>query len=631
MLHGLETISRGSAVLAGRDVYEVYDFIDLENVTLIAPDGKQISWPIRDLQPLHNRAPTRRRELEEDKDGRWKRAFEKYQFISGLVKLPKEQRTLEAVEGIATICEVHVATVYRWIEKYGSTGSVSGLMRAPRADMGEGRLEPELEAFVAKRIRDLYLTENRKSMASVAKEIQEDCRKKKFHVPNASTIRARMYALDPEEVERARYGKKLASEKFSPLMGSIPNAGFPLAIVQIDHTPMDIIVVDDIWRKSINRPYLTVALDVKTKMVLGFYISLDPPGALATGQCLSHAILDKKEWLEEKGLGDLEWPCRGKMRTVHSDNANEFKGTMLARACKEHGINPERRPKGAPRYGGHIERGFRTWMRKIHDELAGTTFSSIADRLNYDSEGKAVMSLSALEKWFTMYLLGYYHIDNHDGNDGIPPLVEWKRAYIEGTADTPPIGIPFRVANEEQLRLDFLPFTLRTVQEYGIRFEGMDWYSDSIRRFIHATNEDEPSKKKLFVCRYDPRNMSILYFWDDKAEIYIEVPFRNRTRPPVSLWEIQQAKKKLSADAQSSSNEELIFRTVSRMRALAESEAEMTKSARRAQQRRAEHAKVQKKDASRTKVNKVVPPSKVAKPSPEDDLPIAPFAGIREA
>ena len=618
-------------MLAGVEVLEVLDFVDLNYALLVDPHGKQHKWAIRDLKPLHSRAPTRRRELADPDRKKWNEALDRFRFVVMLMNLPEDKRTLEEVQRVAKLLEVHPATVYRWIERYKKTGTISGLMRAPRGDAGKHRLLPEVERLIAAKLNELFLTQQRKSMEYVAKEIRQACEREKIPAPDASTVRARIYALDPKLVEEKRYGKKMAGEKFDPLLGSFPNADFPLAVVQMDHTPMDVIVVDDTWRKPINRAYLTLAIDVKSKMVVGFYISLDHPGELATGQCLINAILDKQEWLAQRGLSKYEWPCRGKMRTIHTDNAKEFKGTMLALACKDHQINHERRPKGKPRYGGHIERGFGTFMRKIHDELPGTTFSSVAHRFDYDSEGKAVMTLAALEMWLAMYLLGYYHVDNHAGNDGIPPLVEWKRAYLEGTADTPPTGVPHRVENEAQLRLDFLPYVMRTVQEYGIRYEGLEWYSDSIRRFIHSKDEKKPSEKRQFICRYDPRDMSILNVWDDGAKIYIEVPFRNRNRPPVSLWEVRSAKKELSKEAKSASNEELIFRTIDAMRGLVEQEAQLTKSARRTQQRQKEWEKVQKKGLTTGKPVKQIEPKSPTATSPDDLIDLEPFDGIRES
>lgn len=293
---------------------------------------------------------------------------------------------------------------------------------------------------------------------------------------------------------RRRRGAKAADENFEPIRGAFPGADFPLAVVQVDHTPVDVIIVDDEYRKAIKRPYLTIATDINSKMCVGFYLSLDPPGGLATGMCMSSAILTKEAYLAKLGLDHLYWPCWGVMSRVHTDNAMEFRGTLLGKAAEQYGIIAERRPKGRPKYGGGVERAFRTYMHEIHNELPGTTFSNVKEKLDYDSEGRAVMTFKALEKWFTLFILGVYHQKPHAGNKGLPPIVKWERG-IYGTDRIRGTGIPMRVPDEERLKLDFLPFIMRTVQEYGIRNWGIGYWSDALRRFIHAKDlRQEPAK-----------------------------------------------------------------------------------------------------------------------------------------
>ena len=51
-------------------------------------------------------------------------------------------------------------------------------------------------------------------------------------------------------------------------------------VVQIDHTPMDIVVVDDLYRQPLGKPYLTLATDVATRCILGFVITFVPPSGM---------------------------------------------------------------------------------------------------------------------------------------------------------------------------------------------------------------------------------------------------------------------------------------------------------------------------------------------------------------
>ena len=49
----------------------------------------------------------------------------------------------------------------------------------------------------------------------------------------------------------------------------------------------------------------------------------------------------------------------------------------------------------------------------------------------------------------------------------------------------------------------------------------------------------------LHLVRIIPRDMREIYFRDPVSNTYIAIPYRDRTRPPVSRWEIQAAEKRL--------------------------------------------------------------------------------------
>jgi putative transposase len=64
-----------------------------------------------------------------------------------------------------------------------------------------------------------------------------------------------------------RQGSKRAPEKFGTVGVSTLRPDFPLDVVQIDHTLVDVIVVDSEHRQSIGRPWLTLAVDVASRAV----------------------------------------------------------------------------------------------------------------------------------------------------------------------------------------------------------------------------------------------------------------------------------------------------------------------------------------------------------------------------
>ena len=72
---------------------------------------------------------------------------------------------------------------------------------------------------------------------------------------------------------------------------------------------------------------------------------------------LSRVALDKQAWLDAIDVDiDVEWPMRGMPKTLHLDNAAEFKSRALRMGCVQYGIELMYRPVGRPQFGGHIER-----------------------------------------------------------------------------------------------------------------------------------------------------------------------------------------------------------------------------------------------------------------------------------
>lgn len=569
----------GTVVYYESTRYRVIDLVTPTHLVIKNDDGKTTTVKASEVFPDLERPSNPLPDLTTIAPDKWERAIEIYTVITPLLAMDAKSRTRADVKKVADAVDKHIATVYRWIGDYESTGLLSSLIKKVRKDNGTKRLNSKVEDIIKQTIEDFYLSSQRRTLTKVAGEARKRCKQNGLQEPDTQTVRTRILEISEEYRMKRRRGAKVAAEHFDPIQGSFPGADFPLAIVQIDHTPMDVILVDDVSRQPIIRPYLTIATDVFSKMCVGYYLSLDHPGALATGLCISSAILGKESFLMSLGLDDLSWPCWGIMTRIHTDNAKEFRGSLLELATKQYGIIAERRPRGRPHYGGHVERAFRTFMHEVHNELPGTTFSNVNEKLEYDSEGRAVMTFNGLEKWFTLFLLGVYHQSPHAGNNGLPPIVKWDRG-IYGTDSNIGTGVPIRVPNEDRLRLDFMPLMMLTVQRYGIRIMGIFFWCDALRYFAGDHDPNLGKGKPKYICRYDPRNLSKIWMFDPKAEKYIEVPYRDLSRPPISLWELKEAKRQLKKESLATTNEELIFKTVDRMRQLVAEEAEKTKSAR---------------------------------------------------
>ena len=528
------------------------------------------------LESLNNHSQGRHL-VAEDKE--WSLALERFEIIKPL--LDKHARTESDVRKVASEHGKGAATLYRWIKRFEETGLVSSLLRQERADKGDKKLPKEVDELINAQIEKEYLRKERPSVLKLFRIIKAECIQTDLPVPHKNTVYARVRKLEDKEAIRKRISPKAAKQKYQPVTGRFPNANYPNAVVQIDHTPVDLIIVDEAHRQPIGRPFLTIAIDVATKMISGFKVTLDPPSASTVGLCCGHAILNKESWLAKRDI-DAEWPIYGKMEKIHVDNGKDFQSNMLKRACQQHNIILEFRPKGQPNYGPHVERAFRTFMQEVQT-IPGTTFSSVKDKLDYDSEGNACMTLAELELWFTVFVVYCYHHRPHKGINQVPPIKLYTEAIL-GDSSKPGVGLPAPIEDEETLLLDFTPYVERTIQRQGVQIDHIYYYSDVLRKWVGAKDLNDKSKKRKFIFARDPRDISVVHFFDPDTLRYAPIPYLNTSHPIISLWELRAATKTLQEDDRYIVDEDLIFKGIQKMRQI---ESEAIEKTRLAKQQRA--------------------------------------------
>lgn len=175
------------------------------------------------------------------------------------------------------------------------------------------------------------------------------------------------------------------------LTGAHSGAAAPWGRVQIDSTPCDIRLVREGDRTVIGRPTVTFALDLYSRVILGFSVSLQGASTVTVASCLAQACLPKDEWLARRDLSRLRWPVWGKPAVLEYDQGPENEAAGIQRGLRLHGIAGKVRPVGRPEMHGMIERLIGTVMRQIH-ERRGATFSNVAARGTAEPERLACFS-----------------------------------------------------------------------------------------------------------------------------------------------------------------------------------------------------------------------------------------------
>ncbi|MDI6714004.1 MAG: Mu transposase C-terminal domain-containing protein [Thermodesulfovibrio sp.] len=434
------------------------------------------------------------------------------------------------VEAVAKKYNINYTTIYRWIKKYKDHG-IEGLIPSYHLRGCKRRLTPEVEQIIKEQIEVFYLNSQKPKIKHLYEKIKDICLNKNLEVPHYSTIVYKVKKLDTKTVFKKREGR-IKALSVEPLKGEF-EASKPFEVIQIDHTKLDIIVVDEFLRKPVGRPWITLAFDVFSRMVYGFYLSFDPPSFFTVGQTLLMGIQPKNKYLESLGIEDAEWPIFGLPKGIilHTDNAKEFKSKELENFLTLYGIHQEFRPKKTPHYGGHIERFFRTINEELH-KLPGTTFSNVRERGEYKSEKKSAMTLSELEKYIAYWIVNVYHKKAHT-KLGMSPLEKFKKAVF-GEHGKSGIGFPPLPKSDElyRIKISLLYTEERTIQRYGVRINHITYWGDVFMPYMGS--------KEKFTFKIDPRDISHIYFYEPKVKDYYKIPCKNLAFPSMTIWELKE-------------------------------------------------------------------------------------------
>lgn len=474
---------------------------------------------------------------------------------------------------VRAACEKHSvsrATLFRWKRDYACDG-LRGLVPdfSSRGGRGKTRIAQDREKLLDDLLRVIYLRRTRPTQRHTYDQVVAEFRSKSIPPPALRTVRSRIRALDLTSRTAAREGGKKARRHIVS-RAQFPSGTRPLQTILVDHTPLDIQIVDNADRACvIGRPYLTLAVDAHTRMVFGYYLSLDPPSYLSVAMCLLQGVLPKDDLIRRFKLAQ-PWPVFGLPEAVHTDNGKDFRSKHLERFAAQYEITLEYRPVRTPHYGGLIERIIGTVNRFVH-ALPGTTKSSVADRGDYDAEAHGTFTIEEIEEFLARRVVEHYHVDVHR-ELAMSPMKAWNDALKSDTF------APIVPKDPNQFRIDLLPYEERTIQKDGIGLHGLH-YTDGVLATWRSRSGDDAAQAK-YVVKYDPRDLSRVYFLPPDESPPLPIPLANRSLGPFSLLELRrtQALAKLEHRAWS---ERTMPEMLQRERAALEEATKKSKAARR--------------------------------------------------
>jgi putative transposase len=433
-----------------------------------------------------------------------------------------------------------VSTVQGWWKKldrsnYEVYAVVSGHANRNR----NPRLDDESDRFVQDHIENEFCVRNGPSRASTyrgyvtALSEANDQRKTLGLKPlvriSERSFYNRIQKMPQEELMVARLGREAARHHFRMIKGHLPSE-HPLDVVEIDHTPLNVFVVDDLSLLPLGRAWLTVIKDRHTGVLLGFYISFQKTGLESIFGCIKHSLVSHH--LAYELWPDIvnPWPAFGRGDRYLSDRGPDFISPRYRTAIIELGALYEYCRVRTPWLKGSVERYFLTMEQSIFEAMPGRTFSCLKDRGDYKPEKDIVVRFTTF-----VYLMHKWAADYHNvfvnKRKQARPLDLW----LDGIGEAPP---PYP-RNIDSLNITLGEHYTGTLSQEGIRFAWLNYADDNLKELMGHVGKG--ATVNYVVSRED---LGYVHVKDPRTDRFFKVPC---TRPEyasgLSLFQHQYLRK----------------------------------------------------------------------------------------
>ncbi|KRE48396.1 DDE-type integrase/transposase/recombinase [Paenibacillus sp. Soil724D2] len=407
------------------------------------------------------------------------------------------------------------ATIYRWIAYYRDSQCDWRALKPNHEKSHNTHFSQQVEDIIDDVIEGLggEQVTNETLHAQVESRIFEINRSEglELDIPSESTVYRRLKSKDPFDIEKQRYGEEVAYNNHgNKKMGITGEA--PLARVEVDHTPVDLLLVDKNG-DEIGKKWLTTIMDSNTRTILGHHLSYSP-SATSILYALKNAIRSKSYIKSKYPHIELESNIYGVPKVIVTDRGRDFTSKHFDNTCRVIGIEIDQCPPHMPRFKGKIERFYGSISKGLFHQLIGTTLSNVVEKkkINYKSEKKAGLTEEELDDLVHLWIYGVYHKKKHRGALGVPNDL-W---------DTRTKGIPKTFPSNPDWELLVGKTGDGTIQPEGIRYQYLDYNSDELHLLRRGLIAQSMPLKIMFV--YDTDNIGHIRIFDPINKRHIKVP-----------------------------------------------------------------------------------------------------------
>jgi putative transposase len=274
-------------------------------------------------------------------------------------------------------------------------------------------------------------------------------------------------------------GEKAYESNNRPILGDSTLKAFgPGSIYQIDATVGDIYLRCYLNRKLIiGRPVIYIVVDVFSRMIVGFAVTLEGPNWAGAKMALENAFSDKVEFCAQFGveITGAEWPVKGRCESLVGDNG-EIASYNANSLVDPLGIGIANPPPDRPDMKGIVESRFPI-IRKTAIAWMPGAVRQVRKRRGKDYRLDALLDLNQFRRLMIECILHYnsrriekYRMSIQMISDQVEPtpikMWSWGMQKLIGR---------LRQVDQEVLRTNLLPRGEATVTPEGIRFRGVHY------------------------------------------------------------------------------------------------------------------------------------------------------------
>lgn len=412
------------------------------------------------------------------------------------------------------IYNVSRPSLYRWIKSYNeSNGDFRSLVPSYQTCGGKdrARISPIVMDFINESIKSAYLQQKRLTIddfRSIVLDKISDYNQysvNKLTCPPLSSFARYLSKIPEYELVAGRIGKRIAERQFNPV-GDGVKVTYPMERVEIDHTPVDVLIVDEMG-EVMGRPYFVMAIDKLTRYPLGFSIGMsNGVGWTEVMECIRHILTHKSFVKEVYPFIVNDWNAFGLPKTIVIDNGLEFKNKAMIDACYQIGFELQFCPPKVPQWKGSIERFFGSANTGLFHTLPGTTRSNPQKLGDENPVELAKLNFSTFLALVYKWIIDVYNQDLNRGAGGIPHKL-WQLATEEF-----PVCLPNSVSEIAVLmgKVEFRHITRR-----GIELLNLHYNSDELYKFFLKFNKENNGSHQLYKIKYNPLNIGEIYVYDN--------------------------------------------------------------------------------------------------------------------